>query len=61
MSGICSGLPEALVAVGVMTRVEMPLGVTMEVFWVAGVIVDPPPQPSAANIRGTKTSSAAMA
>jgi len=32
MSGICSALPEALVAVGVMTRVEVPLGVTIEFF-----------------------------
>jgi hypothetical protein len=32
MSGICRALPEALVAVGVMTRVEVPLAVTMEDF-----------------------------
>ena len=32
MRGICSALPEALVAVGVMTRVEVPLGVTIELF-----------------------------
>jgi len=41
--------------------VEVPLGVTIELFWVVGVVVDPPPQPSAANIRGMKISSAAMA
>jgi hypothetical protein len=61
MSGICSALPEALVAVGVMTKVEVPLGVTIELFWAAGVFVDAPPQPSAANIRGTKINSASMA
>ena len=54
-------MPEALAAVGVMTRVEVPLGVAMEDFWAVGVVVDPPPQPLAANIRGTKISSAAMA
>jgi hypothetical protein len=32
-----------LVAVGVMTSVEVPLGVTTEVFCAVGAIVDPPP------------------
>jgi hypothetical protein len=49
MSGICSALSEALVAVGVMTRVEVPLGATTEDFWAVGAGVDP--QPSAANSR----------
>jgi hypothetical protein len=61
MRGICSALPDALVAVGVMTRVEVPLGVTTEDFWAVGAGVDPPPQPSAANSRGRKSISAAMA
>jgi len=43
MSGICSALPEAFVAVGVMTRVEVPLGVTMEDFCAAGLVAAPPP------------------
>jgi mRNA-degrading endonuclease RelE of RelBE toxin-antitoxin system len=34
-----------------MTKVEVPLGVTTEVFWAAGVADDPPPQPSAVNNR----------
>ena len=61
MSGSCSALPEALVAVGVITRVEVPLGVTAEVFWAAGVFVDAPPQPSERKTSGMKISSAAMA
>ena len=60
MSGICSAFPEALVAVGVMIRVEMPCGVTMKVFW-AGVLVAAPPQPPDTKSRGMKISSAAMA
>ncbi len=32
MSGSCSALREALVVVGVMTRLEVPLGITMEDF-----------------------------
>ena len=61
MSGSCSALPEALVAVGVMTRVEVPLGVTVEVFCAAGAFAAAPPQPFAANIRGMKSISTATA
>jgi len=61
MSGICSALPEALVTVGVRTRVDAPLGVSTEDFWAASVFVDASPQPFAANSRGTKINSAAMA
>ena len=46
--------------VGVMTKVDVPLGVTIEVFWAAGVVVDPPPQPSAVNNRGMRISIATM-
>jgi hypothetical protein len=36
MSGICSAVPDAVVAVGLMTRVEVPLGVTTKDFWAVG-------------------------